>query len=88
MIPTKEQIIQGQWWGWYTHFSERLKERYGLEIDFDEYKALCKSEREVIKSPTQNKQIVTVFFKGKKITAMRSRRYKVLSTALPHKIKR
>lgn len=83
-LPTKEEIEIKQWQQWYTHFNERLQERYGISVSFDEYKILCRQKVAIIKYQSKNKAIGFLNIKGVKVLVAKERhRKRILSTALP-----
>jgi hypothetical protein len=68
----------------FLHFRERLIERYGLDISFEEYKDLCKAEIERFKPVNGGKTTGIVSFKGNNIiVAKRAGKKSFLTTALP-----
>ena len=70
----------------YTHFAQRLKERYDLDITPLEYIDLIQSQYETIeKQLSVGKKIVKVKFKGKIILAVKqAKKNQLLITALPY----
>jgi hypothetical protein len=54
----------------FYHFKERLKQRYNLDIEMDEYIELSKkSEFELLKISEKNRMVLKINFKGKEIKA-------------------
>jgi len=83
-LPTKDEIELKQWHQWYTHFNERLQERYGISVSFDEYKLLCRSKVAITKYQSKNKAVGFLNIKGVKVRVAKERhRKRILSTALP-----
>lgn len=85
MIPNKVDVINGEWLGAYNHFRERLNERYGLDVSIREYILICQKPLIDQVKESSNLQIGYVFVGGRKVLAVRDRRYKRLRTALPFK---
>jgi hypothetical protein len=87
-IPTKEEIEARQWQDAYSHFNQRLQERYKISISFGEYKDLCRVKVEIIKKQSQNKAIGFIEIKGIKVKVGKEiARKRRLITALPFKAK-
>jgi len=52
----------------FYHFQERLKQRYDLDIEINEYVELCKTtEFDLLKISDNNTLVLKIHFKGKEI---------------------
>lgn len=67
-----------------NHFISRLKERYGIEINDDEYALLCllKTGKGVM-SKSRIKSVIKIKVSGQEVICMYNSAVKVLETALP-----
>jgi len=84
IIPTPEQVKQMQLAGAYSHFNQRLLERYNIHITLKEYVSLCKSHLQTIKRE-QHKLIGIIKIKNVEVLVVRQRhKNKKLITALPY----
>jgi hypothetical protein len=85
IIPTIEEFKKIEHIGAYSHFNERLSQRYGLEISIEEYDALKCIPFEVIKKE-KHKLIGVMQIKGVTVVAVREKdRRRKFVTALPYK---
>jgi len=72
----------------FKHFSERLKERYNLDIDVQEYLALSDNicAKNGLFSINENATLIRFEFKDTVIYGIYSKSEKLLITALPHDV--
>jgi len=83
MILTNEDIIiKKEQEDQYEHFRYRLRERYGLEIAFIEYRDLYQKEIKIIKVEKYT-DIGFIKFRNKKILIVYNRKKRIALTALP-----
>lgn len=66
----------------YTHFSERLKERYGLEITEDDYKLLPKKFKGVFRKNAR-RTVGCAYIDGRRVWCLLDVDHKCMSTCYP-----
>ncbi|HZH63995.1 MAG TPA: hypothetical protein VEY10_03820 [Flavisolibacter sp.] len=82
-IPTKEELIEKIWVDAYTHFNERLVQRYKISITLAEYKAMCRAPIETILKKGAHRKIGILVIKGTRVLVGKEvSRYRLLKTAL------
>jgi len=70
----------------YIHFSQRLEERFGMQITIEEYGALCRTPVTTIKKLPHNARLVNIEINGVKMRAVKElARNKCLKTVFPNK---
>jgi hypothetical protein len=83
-IPTKEELIEKIWVDAYTHFNERLVQRYKMSITLAEYKALCRAPIETIRKKGAHRKMGVLLIRGTRVLVGKEvSRYRLLKTALP-----
>lgn len=85
MILTREEYKRIQFYGFYQHFNDRLKERYGIEVTIEEYTLLYykSAGKETVQRFSPKRRSVILFIRDKPVLVIRDIRDKVLKTALP-----
>jgi hypothetical protein len=82
-IPTKEELIEKIWVDAYTHFNERLVQRYKISITLSEYKELCRAPIETIRKKGPHRKMGFLLIKGTRVLVGKEvSRYRLLKTAL------
>jgi intein-encoded DNA endonuclease-like protein len=88
-IDIGDMPSRDHFYGKYSHFATRLKERYGLEVSKKEYIALCKGQSRLLGADSKygvSYQKVSIYFKGTEIIAIRKKgNHTLLVTVLPRK---
>lgn len=84
-IPSKEEVDKMDMAGAYSHFNQRLNERYGIDVTFDEYIELSKKYIKTLRKQ-KHKRIGIMEIKGIPVVVVKEiDRRRKLVTALPFK---
>lgn len=85
MIFTREEYKRIQFYNYYQHFNQRLRERYKIEITIEEYTLLFQktSNKETVQKFSTKRRSVIIFIKNIPVLVVRDTRCRVVKTALP-----
>ena len=84
---SREQIIADQKFKAYSHFNERLNQRYGINVTEEEYDELCRENIDIIERKSRNRALAWLMVKGYKVLVVKDvKRNRFLATALPPEI--
>jgi len=67
----KKDYVGSEWLNSYSHFNERLIERYGISITIDEYNLLCNEKLEMSKRIKTNTTVGRLKIKNKEVWVVR-----------------
>ena len=68
---SREQIIADQKFKAYSHFNERLNQRYGINVTEEEYDELCRENIDIIERKSRNRALAWLMVKGYKVLVVK-----------------
>lgn len=68
---------------WFSHFSQRLYERYGFFVTYEEWLSLCNSDYTLLKKAKGFLHVVIVVNETEVVAIKEDTKYGYLRTALP-----
>ena len=84
ILQPKEELVLNAIRSSYYHFNERLSERYGFSISFEEYELLCRIPICKGKPKTQNRKTGFININGTTVLVVKEiKGHRRLITALP-----
>ncbi len=78
-IPTKDEFKEAEIVWSYSHFKDRLLERYGLDITYNQYLQICKGPFIMIARKSKNLKYGIIEFNGKIIFVVKERDRRIIT---------